>query len=231
MPRVWQRPKCSCVAQLLARPPRASSRAELAAAVRGSRLRSLVFTVGEGVVRVPLAVIRAATRHPTLEQFEMRGCGHPLSVVSQTPYEEEWEEFEELFGEDGTDPLTAQLVFGDADVSLVGCALGYLVAANSPALKTLDLSYCELGAHGLRGVLQALHMNTHLTDLEISGNGIAADQAALELMPAVRANTSLRRLFCYNDVASMTRDDPFEILLEAHELVHARAGCAQGRTF
>jgi hypothetical protein len=81
-----------------------------------------------------------------------------------------------------------------ASRAAVGAALGALVAANAPALTKLDVSQCGLGDDGLRPLFQALPANTHLLALSCFGNGITEAFARDVLLPAVRANTSLRTL-------------------------------------
>lgn len=81
-----------------------------------------------------------------------------------------------------------------------GAAVGALVAANAPALKQLVASYAWLGDAGLGPLVDALPQNTHLSTLDLLafqdggaddiGDAFARDR----LLPAVRANTSLREL-------------------------------------
>jgi hypothetical protein len=75
-----------------------------------------------------------------------------------------------------------------------GAALGALVAANAPTLQTLSVSWSSLGDAGLRPLVLALPYNTHLRRLDVRFNSISAAFARDELLPAVRANTSLRSL-------------------------------------
>jgi hypothetical protein len=75
-----------------------------------------------------------------------------------------------------------------------GASLGALVAANAPALTQLDVAGCDLGAAGLRPLLAALQYNTHLRELACSDNIVSMAFARNVLLPAVRANTSLRKL-------------------------------------
>jgi hypothetical protein len=75
-----------------------------------------------------------------------------------------------------------------------GAALAALIAANSPALRTLDASWCELGDEGMRAIAEALPANTHLRTLDVSYNGMTPAFAATRFMTAVRANASLRNL-------------------------------------
>jgi hypothetical protein len=75
-----------------------------------------------------------------------------------------------------------------------GAALGALLLANAPALHTLDIGNCGLGHEGMGAVLAALRQNTHLTKLDCIENRVGAAFARNTLLPAVRANTSLREL-------------------------------------
>ncbi len=95
-----------------------------------------------------------------------------------------------------------------------GAALAALVAANAPALEELDVSLCDLGDVGLRPLFQALHANTHLRVLNVSGNGITETFARTQLLPAVRANTGVREL---------TVGLRFDAGLAAEALVQGRA--------
>ncbi len=84
--------------------------------------------------------------------------------------------------------------FGDdpEDQDAAGALLAALVMANAPALTALNVSFCRLGDAGLRPLLNALPANTHLRKLSCRG---ASDALVRDvLLPAVRANTSLREL-------------------------------------
>jgi hypothetical protein len=83
---------------------------------------------------------------------------------------------------------------GDQQAPALGAALGALVAANAPALHELNMSHCGLGDAGLGPLVDALPHNTHLRTLICRGNGASDAFARERLLPAVRANTSLRRL-------------------------------------
>jgi hypothetical protein len=78
-----------------------------------------------------------------------------------------------------------------------GMAIFALVAANTPALTTLNVSYCGLGDAGLRPLLEALPRNAHLRTLYLHGNGMSDAFARDVLLPAVRANTSLTALLTH----------------------------------
>lgn len=79
---------------------------------------------------------------------------------------------------------------GSAAAAAAFAALGALLAANAPALQELRVNGCNLGEAGLH----ALPGNTHLRLLDCADNNIEADFADDVLLPAVQANTSLRRL-------------------------------------
>jgi hypothetical protein len=95
-----------------------------------------------------------------------------------------------------------------------GAALGALVATNAPALTKLDVSSCDLGDDGLRSLFEALPHNTHLRTLSCLHNGITEAFARDVLLPAVRANTSLRKLKTLPHVPSS---------VEAERIVNSRA--------
>ena len=78
------------------------------------------------------------------------------------------------------------------DPSAAGIALAALVAADAPALLTLNAASCRLGDVALGPLGDALPRNTHLRRLRISADGISEAFAAQQLLPAVRANASLR---------------------------------------
>ena len=80
---------------------------------------------------------------------------------------------------------------GDA---IVGAALGELVAANTPALTYLDTWSQCLRDDCLRPLFEALPQNTHLRTLDCQSAGTTDDFNASVVLPAVRANGSLRRL-------------------------------------
>jgi hypothetical protein len=103
-------------------------------------------------------------------------------------------------------------------VAAAGAAFGALVAANAPALTALDLSICDLGDEGLRPLFEALPLNTHLRTLDVADNDMSAAFARDVQLPAVRANTSLRKLL------TSARDFPES--REAEALVAARAAAA-----
>jgi hypothetical protein len=80
---------------------------------------------------------------------------------------------------------------GQADM---GTALAALLA-NAPALQTLDIRGSSLGDEGMGPVVEALRHNTHLTKLDCRDNDTSEDFTRDRLLPAVRANATLRKLF------------------------------------
>lgn len=100
--------------------------------------------------------------------------------------------------------------------TLAGAALGRLVAANTPALKGLNVTGCELGDDGLRPLFAALPSNTYLGILDAERNGISAAFAPV-VLAYVKANQSLRQLYIvgYEEVSSAE-------LREAEALVKKR---------
>jgi hypothetical protein len=103
------------------------------------------------------------------------------------------------------------------DLQHSGALLGALIAANTPALTALDVHYCFLGDAGLRPLFAALPGNSHLRTLDCSMNSISDAFAANVLLPAVRANTSLRTLITYAD------ERPSNAAREAEALVAGRS--------
>jgi hypothetical protein len=74
-----------------------------------------------------------------------------------------------------------------------GAALAEFVAA-APALKWFEVSECNLGDDGLGPLFDALPANTRLRILHCDDNGVSEAFVRDRLLPAVRANTSLREL-------------------------------------
>ena len=93
------------------------------------------------------------------------------------------------------------------DPAAAGAALAALLAADAPALNMLDVSDCDLGEAGLGALLDALPRNSHLYSLNIRSNDVPAGFMRARLLPAVRANASLRKLLV---------DNPVEIGVDDH---------------
>jgi hypothetical protein len=119
-----------------------------------------------------------------------------------------------------------------AGAATVGATLGTLVAANAPALTQLDVSHSRFGDAGLRPLIEALAANTHLRALDVTNNDMSVAFARDVLLPAVRANTSLRTLMLggeYYDDDDDDGDDDDDIgavMRGAEALVAARAAAA-----
>jgi hypothetical protein len=109
------------------------------------------------------------------------------------------------------------------DAAAAGAALGALVAANAPALRKLYLAWCSLGDAGLAPVLDALPANTHLRVLHCSDNDMSAPFARDALLPAIRANGSLRELVASEWWGGVEDAVAPEEVLQAEALVKARA--------
>jgi hypothetical protein len=84
------------------------------------------------------------------------------------------------------------------DCNAFGAALGALVAADTPALQVLECFRCSLGDAGLAPIFMALPLNHHLRELYVDENRMSKAFAHERLLPAVRANTTLRELKCAN---------------------------------
>jgi hypothetical protein len=75
-----------------------------------------------------------------------------------------------------------------------GAVLGALVGANAPALRKLCVVGGELGDAAMRPLFEALAGNTHLRTLDAAHNRASFACTTDALLPAVRANASLRKL-------------------------------------
>jgi hypothetical protein len=108
-----------------------------------------------------------------------------------------------------------------ADVRVVAAAtLGAVVAANAPALHSLDIANCRLSDAGVEALVNALARNTHLHTLRCPDNLISEAFAHDVLLPAVQANASLRELELIEEDAE---DEHPAILRELQDMVAARA--------
>jgi hypothetical protein len=77
-----------------------------------------------------------------------------------------------------------------------GASLAALIAADAPALQVLECSRDHLDDAGLTPIVEALARNRHLRELNVGNNGMSEAFARERLLPAVRANTTLRELNC-----------------------------------
>ena len=112
------------------------------------------------------------------------------------------------------------------DQAAAGAALCVLCAADSPSLETLSIRSLSLGDAGMRPLLGALAYTRHLRVLDCSNTGMSEEFARDVFLPAIRANTSLRKL----TARVWWGDRPDGIVppavLEAEALVAAR--CSEG---
>jgi hypothetical protein len=107
--------------------------------------------------------------------------------------------------------------------AIAGAALGAVVGANAPALRTLDVAGCRLGDVGMGLLLDALPHNTHLHTLWCWNNGITGGFARERVLPAVQANLSLQELVFF----SAHEEDQWPAIARAvRDLVAARAAAA-----
>ena len=101
---------------------------------------------------------------------------------------------------------------------VVGAVLAAVIAADAPALRRLVCWDSNLGDAGLAPIVDALPLNHHLRELNVGKNNVNMSKAFARerLLPAVRSNTTLRKLYC-----SYPGSGPAEA--EAQELVRRRA--------
>jgi hypothetical protein len=99
-----------------------------------------------------------------------------------------------------------------------GALLAALIAADAPALQSLNCANNGLGDAGLAPLAEALALNRHLRALHMHNNGMSEAFARERLLPAVRANTTLRQLAC----ANYNYDSVPPAAAEAEELVRRR---------
>jgi hypothetical protein len=85
-------------------------------------------------------------------------------------------------------------VVGAPAAVVAGAALSAVITANTPALHELHVRHCMLGDAGLGPLVDALPGNRHLRVLNISENRMSEAFARERLLPAVRANSALRKL-------------------------------------
>jgi hypothetical protein len=102
----------------------------------------------------------------------------------------------------------------EAQRAAAGVGLATLLAANAPALTELDARLCGMRDVGMAPLCAALRTNTHLRALNCDGNNITQVFATDVLLPAVRANASLRAL---------TTEQLWPAEREAEEVVARRA--------
>jgi hypothetical protein len=115
--------------------------------------------------------------------------------------------------------ISYDIIQEEAQRMAAGVALGALLAANAPALTELDVRLCGMRDTGMASLCAALQHNTHLRSLNCMGNHITEAFAADVLLPAVRANASLRALVT-------SHSHHFQAELVAEEVVSRRAAAA-----
>ncbi len=104
-----------------------------------------------------------------------------------------------------------------------GAALGAVVGANAPALRTLNVAGCRFGDVGMGLLLDALPHNTHLRTLWCWNNGITGGFACERVLPAVLATSSLQDVSFFS--AHEQRQWP-AIAHAVQDLVAARTAAA-----
>jgi hypothetical protein len=122
--------------------------------------------------------------------------------------------------------LGGDILAGNQHAPALAAALGALVAADAPALQELDVS--GLGDAGLGALFDALPLNTHLRMLTLTANGCTEAFIRDRLLPAVRANTSLRYLTALDEEFDEENSEPDRraFALEAEALVDVRRATA-----
>jgi hypothetical protein len=98
-----------------------------------------------------------------------------------------------------------------------GAALAALISADAPALQVLVCYENSLRKAGLAPIVEALALNRHLRELDLRDNGMREAFAREQLLPAVRANTTLQKLRC-----GTHETGPGVAGAEAQELVRGR---------
>ncbi len=88
-----------------------------------------------------------------------------------------------------------------------GDALAALIATDSPALHVLVCVGSELGDAGLAPIVEALPLNRHLRELDVRGNDMSEGFAREQLLPALRANTTLFACGEYDSGPATTKAD------------------------
>jgi hypothetical protein len=99
--------------------------------------------------------------------------------------------------------------------ALLGAWLGAMVAANTPALEHFSFSCASLSDADLLPFFTALPFNTHVRCIVMYRHSLSIDFLRDIVLPAIRANTSLRRasvpLYYARDFEA---DDPHTVALK-----------------
>jgi hypothetical protein len=191
----------------------------------GTRLHTLVVEPIEQLLDTPTATAlgNALRANSTLKTFELGLTylwNEPAAAVA-------------LLGALTDHPSVEVLNLGDNDVdetsrAAAGTSLAALVAANAPALRKLNVHNSNLGDAGLAELFDALPHNTHLRKLSCMANELTEAFVRDRLLPAVRANTSLRYLVAtceYKDEENVGAVGALLRQAEAH--VAARRGAGE----
>jgi hypothetical protein len=93
-----------------------------------------------------------------------------------------------LVNHPGLKRLTFNWSYDCADDTLVGAALGALVAANAPALQNLNLEAGGMHDAAMGPLIDALASNTHLEEVDLTDNFLSEALVRDQLLPALRAN-------------------------------------------
>jgi hypothetical protein len=93
--------------------------------------------------------------------------------------------------------LSGRIYSTAAEKQQIGTALGELLAADCPALTSLDISCCDLEDAGMTPVVAALSRNSHIRKLNILRNRTSS-QLEDAMLGAVKDCKSLRELDCDN---------------------------------
>ena len=107
-----------------------------------------------------------------------------------------------------------------ADPAAMAAALAAIVAADAPSLQVLDIHSFEFSDDCLAPIVAALPSNRHLRELDIAHDHMSEAFARDCLLPAVRANTGLRKLVAAHMPPLMRHLEP--AATEAEELVRSR---------
>jgi Ran GTPase-activating protein (RanGAP) involved in mRNA processing and transport len=117
-----------------------------------------------------------------------------------------------------------------ADVGALSTALAALVAADAPALRSLDCARNGLGEAGLATIVEALPRNRHLQELDIYGND-ASDPFVRVLRTFLADHASLRKLdnrdLTTMGISANDTRDPFERMLRLLLAAPSRRVCCE----
>ena len=107
------------------------------------------------------------------------------------------------------------------DSAAAGAELAALIAADAPMLTVLSAWSCNLGEAGLGALCDALPSNHHIRDLDARDNNTPPGFIRSRLLPAVRANTSLRTVHMVESDEDLAEDD-MRVVLDIYGILSAR---------